>query len=120
MIRYNGLKKQVEASFVCYDKTYNYYVYKVGDGQHMMRPSQFEKALVTVTDKRDTKVHMPVVKTLKDSEIEDLFLGWVWYIFLMAVSTIFKCNFLWWALISFGFFAMRADKIKKEGEYIEW
>lgn len=116
----NDMGKQVEAPFVCFDKTYNYYVYKVGDGQHMMRPAQFEKAIVKVTDKRDAKVHMPVVKTLKDSEIDGLFLGWVWYIFLMAVSTIFKYNFLWWALISFGFFTMRADKIKKEGEYIEW
>lgn len=116
----NDMGRQVEAPFICFDKSYNYYVYKVGNGQHMMRPAQFEKALITVTDKRDAKVHMPVVKTLKDSEIDGLFLGWVWYIFLMAVSTIFKYNFLWWALISFGFFTMRADKIKKEGTYIEW
>ena len=116
----NDMGKQVEASFVCYDKTYNRYWIQVKQLRQMMYPSQFEKAIVTVTDKRGAKVHMPVVKTLKDSEIEGLFLGWVWYIFLMAVSTIFKYNFLWWALISFGFFTMRADKIKKEGEYIEW
>ena len=112
--------RQTEATFVCYDKTYNYYIYKIKDGRAMRRPDQFEKSLIEVTNKRNDKVRMPAVKTLKDSQIEGLFLGWVWYIFLMAVSTIFKCNFLWWTLISFGFFTMRADKIKKEGEYIEW
>lgn len=112
--------RQVEATFVCYDKTYNYYVYKIKDGRAMRRLDQFEKSLIEVTNKRNDKVRMPAVKTLKDSQIDGLFLGWVWYIFLMAVSTIFKYNFLWWALISFGFFTMRADKIKKEGEYIEW
>lgn len=112
--------KQVEAAFVCHDKTYNRYVYKIKDWQRMCPPSHFEKILVEVTNKRNDKVRMPVVKTLKDSQIDGLFLGWIWYIFLMAVSTIFQYNFLWWALISFGFFTMRADKIKKEGEYIEW
>lgn len=112
--------RPVEAAFVCYDKTYNRYVYKIKDWQCSVYPKQFEELLVEVTDKRNNKVHMPVVKTLKDSQIEGLFLGWMWYIFLMAVSTIFRYNFLWWALISFGFFTWRADKIKKEGEYIEW
>lgn len=116
----NDMGRPVEAAFVCYDKTYNHYVYKIKDWQCSVRPNQFKELLIEVTNKRNDKVRMPAVKTLKDSQIDGLFLGWVWYIFLMAVSTIFKYNFLWWALISFGFFTMRADKIKKEGEYIEW
>lgn len=116
----NDMGRQTEATFVCYDKTYNYYIYEIKDGRAMRRPDQFEELLIEVTNKRNDKVRMPVVKTLKDSQIDGLFLGWVWYLFLMAVSTIFQYNYLWWALISFGFFTMRADKIKKEGEYIEW
>lgn len=77
--------RPVEAAFVCYDKTYNRYVYKIKDWQCSVYPKQFEELLVEVTDKRNNKVHMPVVKTLKDSQIEGLFLGWMWYIFLMAV-----------------------------------
>lgn len=116
----NDMGRQVEATFVCYDKTYNYYVYRVKECRHMVRPAQFKQALVKITNKIDKNVHIPAVKTLKDTEIDGLFLGWMWYIFLMAVATIFKGNIAWWILISCVFFNWRAKKIKEEGTYIEW
>lgn len=116
----NDMGRQTEASFICYDNTYNYYFFQVKQCRHMMRPAQFEKALITVTEKRDAKVHMPVVKILKDSQIDGLFLGWIWYIFLMAIATIFKGNIGLWIVISIAFFNWRNNKIKEEGTYIEW
>ena len=56
----------------------------------------------------------------KDTEIDGLVLGWMWYIFLMVIATVFKDALGLWGLISFVFFTWRSDKIKKEGKYIEW
>lgn len=116
----NDMGRQVEASFVCYDKTYNWYIYKIKECRYSVWPKQFEQALIEVTDRVDKKVHMPMVKTLKDSQIDGLFLGWIWYIFLMAIATIFKGNIGLWIIISIAFFNWRNNKIKEEGTYIEW
>lgn len=116
----NDMGKPTEASFVCYDKTYSRYIYKIKECMHHVWPKQFEQSFIKVTDKVDKNVHIPVVKTLKDSQIDGLFLGWLWYIFLMVVATIFKGNIGFWILISYVFFSWRAKKIKEEGTYIEW
>ena len=78
------------------------------------------KNLVSITDKIDTSVHSPVEKKMKDTQIDGLFLGWMWYIFLMIISVIFKDAIGLWILWSVVFFTWRKNKIKKEGTYIEW
>ena len=112
--------KPTEASFICYDIERTRYVYKIKDCRHHVHPKTFYENFISVTDKFDDRVKMPVVKTMKDSEIDSLFIGWVWYIFLMAISTIFKGAIGLWCLISVVFFAWRKKKIKEEGTYIEW
>lgn len=49
----------------------------------------------------------------KDTEINELFLGWVWYIFIMLVVSIFKGAVIGWIVVSFFFFKWR-KKIKEE------
>ena len=49
----------------------------------------------------------------KDTEINGLFLGWVWYIFIMLVVSIFKGAVVGWIVVSFFFFKWR-KKIKEE------
>lgn len=115
-----NMGKQVEASFICYDTEHLRYVYKIKGQIWRVTPEHFQQSFIFVTDKIDDKVHMPVTKTKKDMEIDGLFLGWLWYIFLMAVATIFKGNIVLWIVISIAFFNWRANKIKKEGTYIEW
>lgn len=115
-----NMGKQVEASFICNDVEHSRYVYKIKDCIWRVTPEHFQQSFISVTDKIDDKVHMPVTKTKKDMEIDGLFLGWLWYIFLMAVATIFKGNIGLWILISIVFFSWRAKKIKEEGTYIEW
>jgi hypothetical protein len=63
---------------------------------------------------------LPTERKRKDCEIDGLFLGWVWYIFLMAIGTIFNGAIFIWLMISIVFFNWRAKKIKEEGTYIEW
>lgn len=118
IVHHNG--KQVEASFVYYDTEYKKYVYKINDCTWVVGVDDFKARFICVTDKKDNTVSMPVKKKMKEFDIDGLFIGWVWYIFLMAISTIFKGAIGLWILISIVFFSWRADKIKKEGTYIEW
>ena len=114
------LGKQKEASFICYNTEKHEYVYKIKQCTWFMDESTFWKRFVCVTNKLNKNVHMPIVRQYKDSQIDGLPIGWLWYIFLMAISTIFKGNIILWILISYVFFTWRAEKIKKEGTYIEW
>ena len=112
--------KHVEASFLYYDTEKKRYIYKIKDCLWNVDYNHFWRTFVCVTDKINENVHMPTVKTKNDIEINGLFIGWVWYIFLMGLSIIFKGAIVFWILYSVIFFKWRAKKIKKEGTYVEW
>ena len=116
----NHCGQQTEAAFICYDTDRSRYVFKVNNCVCFETHSSLQRKLISSTNKFNSKVHMPETKTKKDSEIDGLFLGWMWYIFLMAISTIFKDAIGLWILISVVFFGYRSKKIKEEGTYIEW
>lgn len=121
----NEHSKQIEAIFICYNMDTKKYIYKTKnktiDGcKWMVYEKYFYNHLVSVTDKIDNTAHMPFVKQFKDSQINGLFLGWMWYIFLLIISVIFKDAIGLWILWSVVFFSWRKKKIKKEGTYIEW
>ena len=121
----NDHGRQIEAAFICYNMDTEEYIYKVKnktiDGcRCIVYEKYFYNHFMSVTDKVDNTIHMPVVKQFKDSQIDGLFLGWMWYIFLMAVSTIFKDAIGLWILWSVVFFSWRKRRIKEKGTYIEW
>lgn len=114
------LRSGKTGSFICRIAERDWSVFRV-DGSRMVIPSEhIQSTIVSITDQVNKNVHMPVQKTFKDSEIDGLALGWVWYIFLMAISTLFKGNVCFWIAISILFFAWRKKKIKEEGTYYEW
>lgn len=116
----NNMGKQEEASFICYDTEHKRYAYKIKNCVWYADPENFNKMFVAPTDKKNVSTAIPETKTKKDSEIGGLFIGWVWYVFLMGISTIFKDAIGLWILISIIFFSWRSKKIKEEGTYIEW
>lgn len=114
-----------ELTFICYNVDRKALICRPPNPRYVhsevpIWESVFNKNLVSITNKIDTSVHSPVEKKMKDTQIDGLFLGWMWYIFLMAVSTIFKDAIGLWILWSVVFFSWRKKKIKKEGTYIEW
>lgn len=109
-----------KATFICYDTEHDRYIYKIRDCRHNVPAEYFWRNLIEITEQINFSAKAPEVKTLKDSQIDGLALGWIWYIFLMAISVIFKDAIGLWILISIVFFSWRADKIKKGGKYIEW
>ena len=114
------ITKPSEASFICYDTDHAIFIYKIGECTYRAHVKYFNEHFIEVTDKIDPNVRMPVRKRRKEFDVEGMFLGWVWYIFLMLISTIFKGVIGFWILISWVFFGWRSDKIKKEGTYVEW
>lgn len=121
----NEYGKQIEAIFICYNVDTKNYIYKVKnktiDGcRCIVYKKYFYDHLASITDKVDNTVRIPVEKRMKDSQIGGLFLGWMWYIFLMIISVIFKDAIGLWILWSVVFFRWRKKKIKKEGTYVEW
>ena len=116
----NHIGKQKEASFICYDENEERYVYRIGICTMRVHAEYFWTTFIRVTNKQDDSVHMPIVRQRRDCDINGLFLGWIWYIFLMLVSILFKDVIGLWIFISIVFFKWRSEKIKKEGTYIEW
>ena len=114
------LRSGKAGSFICRIAERDWSVFKV-DGYRMIIPGDcMQSTIVSITDQVNKNVHMPVQKTFKDSDIDGLSLGWVWYIFLMLISILFKDCIKLWIVISVLFFGWRALKIKEEGNYYEW
>lgn len=116
----NNMGNQVEATFVCYDYEHSLYLYEIKGCVWRSGDKVFWRKFINVTNKKNYNVHIPVTRTRRDMDIDGLFLGWVWYIFLMTISIIFNDRIGLWILISVVFFSWRKKKIKEEGTYIEW
>ena len=115
----NCMGKESEAVLIGYNNEYASYFFKINNKTCRMTERVFKNSFVRATDKVVCH-HIPAEQQRKDFDIDGMFLGWVWYIFLMAVSVIFKSAILLWIIISVVFFNWRAKKIQKEGMYVEW
>lgn len=101
------------------------YTGTTNDGKHVLRYSQNNKLNVGIYSESelknivvsDKRTYNGMVKHVpKDIEINKLFLGWIWYIFLIIVVSIFKGAIVGWVFISFFFFSWR-KKVKEEATY---
>lgn len=54
----------------------------------------------------------------KDKEIFKLSIGWIWYILIMAILTIFNERIIGWVFVSIVFFRWRR-KVKEEESYYQ-
>lgn len=116
----NCMGKESEAVLIGYNKEYDSHFFKINNKTCRMKDVVFKNNFVRIADGVNINVHIPTEKKRKDLDIDGLFLGWVWYIFLMAISVIFKGAIVLWTIISVVFFSWRAKKIKEEGTYVEW
>ncbi len=105
--------KEKKASFVYYDTDSNKYVYQIDDCKYYASEANFNNAFIRIIGTIDNNVYIPTLVTEKDFEIDGMFIGWIWYIFLMLVSFIFKDAIGLWILISIIFFSWRYTKKQK-------
>ena len=107
---------------IFYYEENGYYIFKdtipYGNDGFSAPEKIFFQRLVEVTDKKDMRV-IPIKKKRNELEIDWLFVGWLWYIFIMLVSSIFVGNVFCWILASIIFFTWRKNKINEEGYYYE-
>lgn len=110
------------ASFIYYDTEKNNYTIRYEDNGKRWTISaiDFTSNIQSVTDKFASDIKIPEVKQLKDSKIDGMVLGWVWYIFIMLIGTIFVGAPVIWVIVSVVFFSWRHKKIKEEGNCYEW
>ena len=84
------------------------------------KESMFSKYLVEIPGTISKSCKEPVKKYRKDSEIFELYVGWLWYILWMVFATILKEAVAGWILGSIIFFTWK-NKIREEkGSYYEW
>ena len=112
--------EEVGALFMYYDTEKERYYYRINECVYNVDYKKFQRTFVAITNEIDERARLPSTRRRKDFEINNLFIGWVWYIFLMLVSVIFKDVIRLWILISIVFFTWRSKKIKEEGTYVEW
>jgi hypothetical protein len=116
----NCMGKESEAILIGYNRECESYFFKINNKTCRMKSGVFQKSFICATNRIDTHTRIPTEKKRKDGDIDGLFLGWVWYIFLMAISLVFKGTLALWITLSVLFFCWRAKKIKEDGTYIEW
>ena len=51
----------------------------------------------------------------EELNIDGLLIAWIWYVFIMAVATIFKGAICIWVIVSYIFFNYRKTKLKEAG-----
>lgn len=88
--------------------------YRCQEKNKIIRCSETELENIIVSNQRTYNgmvKHVP-----KDTEINGLFLGWIWYIFIMIVVSIFNGAIIGWVVVSFFFFKWR-KKIKEENTF---
>lgn len=127
---YDGSTYQRKCTFLYYDTENGRFYYQMEQqgnpysmSTHTVRAyattEEFNKNFAGITGNVDISIKPPVLKQRPDSQIDGLFIGWLWYIVLMAVSTIFYDRIGLWALWTFLFFSWRHSKIEKEGKYYD-
>lgn len=121
IVKTSNTKYTPETAFICYDEKWKLYRFKDKQGRGLMVPeSRMQDTIIGVTDRIDTTIKMPEIRKKSDAHIDGLLYAWIWYIFLMVISTIFYDRVMLWVIFSVAFFAYRAAKIKEEGTYIKW
>ena len=126
---YTGTVIKLKKGYSCLDAVFewcdpanNTYAYRMLSCIHIVDKEWFNERIVGIS--KETPKPTPVVSApIKTNicgvpKIESnngdgdfgLVLGWMWYIFLMVLATIFNDNVALWALISIIFFIWKAKR----------
>lgn len=105
----------------------NKFVIRIGDKRYVYPKDMFYKILLEVDENIDSQYSNKMetyqssqnvnkkIKLTDEFKIDGLFIAWVWYIFIMAVATIFYSRIGIWILASIVFFSYRNKKLREAG-----
>ena len=118
MRSYEDCNQIIEARFECYYPDSGYYRYSYGSKNRAISTEAWDRLFICTIVKDDSEPHIPQKKYLEDKYVGRLVIGWIWYIGIMAVGTIFKGNVAIWIISSICFFYWR-QKIREKYSYYE-
>ena len=120
-----GESPTIEVTFKCVNVDTGNYVYtNMHGGDRIVSKDRFYSQLIKIIEPKDLTTLVKEYESagvfqqvpIKDSQIDGMALGWMWYVFLMAISTIFHDRIGLWILISVVFFSWRAAKRSQYSE----
>ena len=117
---YSGYRnpRKRTGTFVDCDEEANEYRIVLDEEIYTFNKICFSRMLIDKDDPENAikSNNTPKRPTFKDEmNIDGLFIAWIWYVFIMAIGTIFKDNIAIWILTSIVFFNYRNRKLKEAG-----
>ena len=97
------------------------YSIDVNGCNYILSEKHFYNILIEITNIFDPSCTKKINKNnnncsfIKELGIDGMLVAWVWYIFLMCITTVFMHNIIWWVLISYVFFNYRSKKLREAG-----
>ena len=115
-----GKLYEIDAKFISYDFENNKYELEINNIIKKYSKNDFDRMLcgIVVENNNEYRSYQLVQrnKTFKDElDVDGLLFAWMWYIFIMAIATIFYERIGIWILASIIFFNYRNKKLKEAG-----
>lgn len=82
--------------------------------------NQFYTNIISICEENSAEELGITVVKKQDKDIDRLFYGWIWYIFIMLIGFIFNDRILIWIAASVYFFRWRNKVKKEETYYAKW
>ena len=117
-----GKSTVIKMTFLSYnaDKQAYYLMDEYEGKSYMYKEPMFSRDLIEITNIMSKSYKVPIIKYKSDSQIPELCIGWVWYIFIMGFLTIIQDRLISWAITSAIFFTWRNSVLEEKGWYYEW
>lgn len=118
---YKNSQYYEEATFQWYMPDKQLYSIDVNGCNYILSEKHFYNILIEITNIFDPSCTKKINKNnnncsfIKELGIDGMLVAWVWYIFLMCITTVFMHNIIWWVLISYVFFNYRSKKLREAG-----
>ena len=112
-----GITRQEVVEFVGYNKETKRYLLRLNNHIYEYTEEIFRDKLIGIEGMKSMYILKRSRKATFKEEmgIDQLFLGWVWYICIMAIALIFNCRVLIWFWATAFFFTYRKQKLKEAG-----
>lgn len=121
----SGREVERDATFICSDTERDRIIFRIQNHTHSYPKENFNQIFIRIINKvgdqhniQYSEQHLTENRKKTFSEelsIDGMLIAWMWYIFIMAATTIFNDRIGIWILTSIVFFGYRSKKLKERG-----
>ena len=110
-----------EVTFIWYEPNTGFYYIQVGNRGERIPKDKFDYYFIAPTITQDVEFinqqkaneDKSSMTFMEELQIDGMFLAWLWLIFLLAITFIFKGFYIYWAVIIAVFICYRSSKIQQ-------